>query len=208
MRQRTDSYCWGRSDRYKKGFTQTTRQQILDFFGCLRIGLPKRFLPRMSNLDFTKHCTGQENLYFQSTGRWKVPETLINLDIDCHNRGSYEGAVECVNWLRGNGFPGLFSSRSTNERGAHGYLVIRKIGYGDEALDSAITKLQRWLQYQHHVHGWDVEKIEVKGRPAIFKWGVHKYELLDVKLGSLARVPVDALVRPEELMATTVVSIP
>jgi hypothetical protein len=82
------------------------------------------------------------------------------------------------------------------------------MGYGDESLDSAIAKLERWLQYQHHLQGWGIEKIEVKGRPPIFHWGNEKYELRDVKLGTLAKVPVEALDRPEELMATTSVSIP
>ena len=208
IRKRIHPYCWGRSDRFKKGFKQTSVLQILDFFGCLRFHLTKRFLPSISNKDFMTHFTGQEILYFQSTGRWRVPETLINIDIDCHARGSYQGAVDCVEWLRGNGFPALFSCRSTNGRGAHAYPVVRKAGYGDESLNNAITNLERWLQYQHCLQGWDIEKIEVKGRPPSFRWGAEKYELRDVKLGTLAKVPVDALLRPEELMATTCLSIP
>ena len=54
------------------------------------------------------HVTGQLILYFQSNGRRKVPETLVKIDIDCHSKGSFQGAVECVEWLRGNGFPNLF----------------------------------------------------------------------------------------------------
>ena len=71
-----------------------------------------------------------------------------------------------------------------------------------------MTKLERWLQYQHEIHGWDIENIEVKGRPPLYRWGDQKYELDDVKLGTLAKIPVEALDRPEELMATTSVSIP
>ena len=38
--------------------------------------------------------------------------------------GSFQGAVECVDWLKSNGFPNLFLfwSRSTNGRGIHAYL--------------------------------------------------------------------------------------
>ncbi len=208
IRKRIHPYCWGRSNRFKKGFSQTSSRQILEFFGCLRYELPKRFLPSISNKDFMTHFTGQEILYFQSNGRWRVPETLIKIDIDCHTMGSYQGALECVEWLRNNLFPGLFWCRSTNGRGAHAYIVIRKAGSGDEMLDKAITKLERWLQYQHYLHGWDFEIIEVKGRPPIFRWADEKYELRDVRLGTLAKVPVDGLLRPEELMATTSVSIP
>ena len=51
IRKRIHPYCWGTSDRFKQGFTQTSSRQILDFFGCLRFGLPKRFLPRINNRD-------------------------------------------------------------------------------------------------------------------------------------------------------------
>jgi hypothetical protein len=49
--------------------------------------------------------------------------------------------------------------------------------------------------------------VLVKGRPPVFVWGVEKYELKDVRLGSLAKVPVEAIDRPEELMATTALSV-
>lgn len=208
IRKRIHPYCWGTSDRFKQGFTQTSSRQILDFFGCLRFGLPKRFFPTPRNGDFMAHVTGQLILYFQSNGRRRVPETLVKIDIDCHSKGSFQGAVECVEWLRGNGFPGLFWSRSTNGRGIHAYLVVRKHQICDVQLDQALLNLERWLQYQHHLQGWDIEKVEVKGRPPIFEWGIEKYELKNVRLGTLAKVPVEALDRPEELMATTSVSIP
>jgi hypothetical protein len=208
IRKRIHPYCWGTSDRFKRDFSQTSSQQILDFFGCLRFDLPRKYLRTISNKDFCWHVTGQEIIYFQSNGRYRVPETLVKIDIDCHNRGSDQGAVECVEWLRTNAFPNLFWSKSTNRRGAHAYPVIKKAGYGEESLDSAISKLERWLQYQHHLQRWNIEKIEVKGRPPIFYWGNEKYQLRDVKLGTLAKVPVEALDRPEELMATTSVSIP
>jgi hypothetical protein len=208
IRTRIHPYCWGTSDRFKRGFSQTSSHQILEFFGCLRFDLPRNYLRKISNKDFMCHVTGQEIIYFQSNGRYQVPETLINIDIDSHIRGSYQGALECANWLRSNWFPELFWCRSTNGRGIHAYVVVRKTGYGEELLDHAITKLERWLHYQHHLQGWDIEKIEVKGRPPIFHWGNEKYELRDVKLGTLAKVPVEALDRPEELMATTSVSIP
>lgn len=208
IRKRIHPYCWGTSDRFKEGFSQTSSRQILDFFGCLRYELPKQFLSMPRNREFMRHFTGQEIVYFQANGRWRVPETIIKIDIDCHSRGSYKGATNCLEWLSYNLFPNLFWSKSTNGRGIHAYIVIRKVGYGDEMLDKAITNLERWLQYQHHLQGWDIEKVEVKGRPPNFCWGNHKYELKDVKLGTLAKVPVEALDRPEELMSTTSVSIP
>jgi hypothetical protein len=206
IRKRIHPYCWGRSDRFKDNFTGATKSQILDFFGCLRFGLPKRFLPSLKNRDFMAHVTGQIILYFQADGRCRVPEVLVKIDIDCHSKGSFQGAVECVEWLKNNGFPGLFWSRSTNGRGIHAYLVVRKRLLRDVEVDRALLSLERWLQYQHHVLGWDVEKIEVKGRPPIYEWGGDKYELNNVKMGSLAKVPVEAIDRPEELMATATMS--
>jgi hypothetical protein len=144
---------------------------------------------------------------FQANGRRKIAETLIMIDIDCHSKGSYEGAVRCVEWLKNNGFPGLFWCRSTNGRGIHASLVIRKHQFGDVELDRALGNLEHWLQYQHHVQRWDVERIEIKARPPVFEWGLEKYELRNVQMGSLAKVPVDLLDRPEELMATTSLSV-
>jgi len=149
------------------------------------------------------HFLGRVILYFQADGRYKAEETLIEIDIDCHARGSYAGACECAEWLIANGYPGLFWSRSTNGKGVHAYLRIDKRGYGDYRLNEAMGSLERWLQYQHSVHGWDIENIEVKGRPPIFKWGNAKYEVTDIRMGTLAKLPVDALDRPDQLMATT-----
>ena len=118
-----------------------------------------------------RHFTGYHILYFQANGQRKVPETLVMIDIDCHKRGSFEGAVRCVEWLRENGFPGLFWCRSTNGRGIHAYVVVRKHQIGDVELDRALVNLERWLQYQHHVHGWDIEMVEVKGQTTDLRMG-------------------------------------
>ena|SRR5271157_3919684 len=93
------------------------------------------------------HFLGRVILYFQADGRYKAEETLIEIDIDCHARGSYAGACECVEWLIANGFPGLFWSRSTNGKGVHAYLRINKRGHGDCRLNDAMGNLERWLQY-------------------------------------------------------------
>lgn len=206
LRKLIHPYCWGASDRFKENFRRTSKDQILDFFLCLRLGLSKRFLQKPKTEHFMQHFTGNHILYFQANGRRKIPETLILLDIDCHSRGSFEGAVKCVEWLKNNGFPGLFWCRSTNGKGVHGYVIIRKLYISDFELDRALNHLERWLQYQQYTHGWDVEAIEVKGKPPIFEWGDQKYELTNVKMGSLAKAPIELLDRPEEFLATTSVS--
>ena len=99
--------------------------------------------------------------------------------------------------------PACSGPRSTNGRGVHAYLRVEKPGTNARGLDGALLALERWLRYQLSVQKWDIQDIEVKGRPPIFDWGDQKYELLDVKMGSLAKLPVDALDRPEDLMDTT-----
>ena len=140
LRKLIHPYCWGTSDRFKESFSQTSKAQILNFFLCLRLGLPKRFLRTPKTQDFMQHFIGYHILYFQACGRRKTPETLVLIDIDCHSRGSWEGAVQCVEWLRCNGFPGLFWCRSTNGRGIHAYLVVRKHHIDDVMLERGLAE--------------------------------------------------------------------
>ena len=125
------------------------------------------------------------------------------IDIDCHDEGDYEGACACVGWLVDNGFPELFWSKSTNGRGVHAYLRVDKAGSNARGLDQALSGLEKWLKHQLSVRKWDIQDIEVKGRPPIFSWGDERYELLGLKMGSLAKLPVEALDRPLDLMNTT-----
>lgn len=203
LRKRIHPGCWGRSDHRKEGFRRTTRRQVLNCFRGLRFGLPGCHLPRMTNSLMMEHMAGKLILYFQADGRYEVAETLICIDIDCHERGSYEGACACVAWLVDHGFPGLFWSRSTNGRGVHAYVRVDKVQTNDRGLDRALLEFERWLKFQLAVQKWDIEDIEVKGRPPLYTWGDEKYELLGVKMGSLAKLPVEAVDRPAELMVTT-----
>jgi hypothetical protein len=158
----------------------------------------------MGNRPMMAHFAGMHILYFQADGRTETSEVIVCIDIDCHDRGSYEGACACVSWLIENGFPGLFWSKSTNGRGIHAYLRVAKAGTNARGLDSAILGFERWLKYKATVHDWDIEGIEVKGRPPIFDWGSEKHELTGLKMGSLAKLPVEALDRPLALMNTTI----
>ena len=91
IRNRIHPYCWGTSDRFKQGFTQTSSRQILDFFGCLRFGLPQRFLPTPRNGDFMAHVTGQLILYFQSNGRRARPRPWSRLTSTATQRDRTRG---------------------------------------------------------------------------------------------------------------------
>ncbi|MDB5350161.1 MAG: hypothetical protein JWN86_1408 [Planctomycetota bacterium] len=203
LRKRIHPYCWGQSDRRKEGFSRTTRCQVVRFFERLRSGRPGGSLPRMKNSLIMTHFAGWRILYFQADGRYDTPEVIVCIDIDCHGKGRYEGAVACVMWLIDNGFPGLFWSKSTNGRGIHAYIRVDKAGTNARGLDTALCEFERWLKHQASVQRWDIEGIEVKGRPPVFDWGLDKYELLGLKMGSLAKLPVEALDRPLDLMGTT-----
>lgn len=203
LRKRIHPYCWGRSDRHKGGFRRTTKRRLLDCFKGLRLGLPKGHLPKMTNALMMGHFAGMHILYFEADGRCGTPEVIICIDIDCHDEGGYEGACACVSWLVDNGFPGLFWSRSTNGRGVHAYLRVDKTGSNARGLDQALSGLERWLKHQLSVQKWGIQDIEIKGRPPIFSWGDERYELLGLKMGSLAKLPVEALDRPLDLMNTT-----
>lgn len=203
LRKRIHPYCWGRSDRHKGGFRRTTKRRLLDCFKGLSLGLPNGHLPKMTNALMMGHFAGMHILYFQADGRYDTPEVIICIDIDCHDEGGYEGACACVGWLVDNGFPGLFWSRSTNGRGVHAYLRVDKTGSNARGLDQALSGLERWLKHQLSVQKWDIQDIEVKGHPPIFSWGDERYELLGLKMGSLAKLPVEALNRPLDLMNTT-----
>jgi len=203
LRKRVHPYCWGQSDRRKKNFTRTTRRKIHRFFQALRLGFPKGHPPTMRNALMMGHFAGTHILYFQADGRYDTPEVIICIDIDCHDRGTFEGERACVAWLIDNGFPGLFWSRSTNGRGVHAYLRVVKTGSNARGLDQALLGLERWLKYQLSVRRWDIQDIEGKGRPPIFSWGDERYELLGLRMGSLAKLPIEALDRPLALINTT-----
>ena len=203
LRKRIHPYCWGQSDWRKEGFSRTTRRQVVRFFERLRSGRPGGSLPRMKNSLIMTHFAGWRILYFQADGRYDTPGVIDCIDIDCHDKGSYEGALACVKWLIDNGFPGLFWSKSTNGRGIHAYLRVDKVGTNARGLDTALCEFERWLKHEASVQRWDIEGIEIKGRPPVFDWGLDKYELLGLKMGSLAKLPFEALDRPLALMGTT-----
>ncbi|RUL87605.1 hypothetical protein [Tautonia sociabilis] len=203
IRKRTYPYQYGWSWADKTVFRQITNKQVINAFRACRTRDRRIDFPRIDDRMYAEHMAGERIFYFYGDGRIKTPETLLKIDVDCHKSGSFAGAVSCVEWLTENGFPGLFWSRSTNGRGAHAYIVVDKFDVGVQAVLDGANGLEKWLKYQHSVHGWDIEMIEVKGKPRTFHWGEAKYDLLDITGGSLAKIPVEAFDRPHDLMNTT-----
>lgn len=186
IRKRICHVSWGWSDKDKTNFGQVSEKQVRAFYDAIRMGLRPR-LPRITSKTLIDHFLGRIIIYFCADPRFDTPEVIVCIDIDCHERGTYQGALACVEWLRKNGFPGLFYCRSTSLRGIHAYLRIGTAGCNALALDHAILKLQAWLRYQLQLQKWDIEGIEVKGRPPIITWGAGSYEVAHYKGGTLAR---------------------
>jgi hypothetical protein len=163
-----------------------------------------RRLSRMSNRDFGKHFTGQDTFYFAGNGRSRDPETIALIDIDCHRRGSIQGASAFADYLRLHGYPDLYWEPSTNGNGVHAYVVIEKHGYGDSVVNSALDRLQSVLQDTLASTSFDVEMVEVKGHCPVIGWSERRGEIKKLQMGQLAKIPQEALWRPEELKRTSV----
>jgi len=169
-------------------------------YAARRLDIRGGWIPSINNNLMMNHFAGGIILYGTSDGRYATDETLAQIDIDCHGRGSREGARACVEWLEANGFPGLFWSHSTDGVGIHAYFRLGKRGVGDQGVVSGLTSLQQWLRIQFSLQQWDISGIEVMGTPPVMNWGDDKYELLGVTMGKLMKLPVDAYDRPAELM--------
>ncbi len=99
----------------------------------------------------------------------------------------------------GTSLQNLYDGSSTNDNGAHGYLVVVKGDLGDEGLNSV---LGRWLKAELALGDRHVEGVEVKGLAPVFGWGREKYQLLTYRSGQLAKLPREALTWADELMVT------
>lgn len=163
-----------------------------------------RLLRRMSNRDFGKHFTGQETFYFAGNGRSRDPYTLALIDIDCHQCGSFEGAVAFVEHLRKHHYPDLFWEPSTNGNGIHAYVLIEKRGYGDSSVNEALNRLQAFLQKTLASTSFDVEMVEIKGHCPVIGWAEKRGEIKKMQMGQLGKYPQEAGLRQEELKKTTV----
>ena len=163
------------------------------------------WLSRMTNNKFDLHFSAKETFYFSGASSSKSPETLINIDIDCHKTGTLKGAIEFANYLKANVFPNLYFEISTNGHGIHGYILFRKDGLSPEVLNSLLDRLQSDLRKKLSDGKFDVETVEIKGTCPVFQWGQKKGELLGYRSGQLAKLPRDSH-RFDELKKTTVLT--
>jgi hypothetical protein len=170
------------------------------------------FMGSPNNGDLYSHFAGQTTLYFWADGRKGTPQTLSMIDIDCHERGNPTSAKAFADWLTQNGFPNLYHEPSTHGKGRHGYFVLFKEGFGDQAvsdilgrLDKALKKLLRVFLATHPEH--QIENVEIKGTPHVITWAKGQGRRIEsMKSGDLAKLPRDILDRFDEFQNTTVLT--
>jgi len=157
----------------------------------------RNWLGRITNEKFSQHFSGQDTFYFAGC---RSGYTLVMLDIDCHKRGSIQGAKDLGESLC-RFFPNLYTEISTNGNGVHGYILVEATGKTNSELKRLEKTLDMWLTFHPH----DVEMIEVKGlAPTVT---VINRRLDNYKAGTLAKVPREAVERFEELTATTTLTL-
>jgi hypothetical protein len=161
-----------------------------------------RHIKRLSNKDFGKHFMGQGTYYFSGNGSRLAPETLANIDIDCHKSGTLEGAIAFAQHLRDHHFPNLYFEMSTNGNGVHGYLRILKPLMIDKEVNEALDRLEIKLKHILASQAFDVEGVEVKGHCPVIGWAARRGKVETFRSGRLAKHPREAL-RFEELKNTT-----
>ncbi len=161
-------------------------------------------LKRLRNKDFGQHFMGQETLYFTGNGSRRAFETLANIDIDCHNTGTLEGALGFAEHLREHHFPNLYYETSTNGNGVHAYVRIRKYLSYDYEVNEGLNRLQAKLQQILREQDFDVEMVEVKGHCPVMGWSEKPGEISKMSMGQLAKHPREALFRSQEFRETTV----
>lgn len=176
-------------DNGKHPIHLNSNSQVLDHFAQLR-NEERSFLKRISNMNFVDHFDEVSTFYFSGAAEPKKPETLILIDIDCKKTGSLQGAMAFAEFLRNEHFANLYIETSTHGRGAHGFFVLDKCGFGDEYVNRLLLhRLQSWLRRLLKEGDWDVENVEIKGTLPVIVWGKERLEVTNYRSGTLAKLP-------------------
>ena len=136
-----------------------------------------------------RHLLDDDTAYF--TANSLGDETLLMIDVDCHSRGTLEGATKFAQYLKENYFPNLYVETSTHGNGAHGFLVVDKSFWTAAEYKGVLVGLEQWLKRVLRSTDFDVEDVELKGTPMTVEWGSRQREVRGVTYGSLAKIPRD-----------------
>ncbi len=164
---------------------RNTKQHFLAFLQ----GVPFAFPRRPSQRAIVRHFLGEETVYFTGS---RGDETLLLLDIDCHKKGSPEGARQFAEYLKRKYFPNLYYETSTNGNGIHGYILVDKWAWSEADYNVALKEVEKWLKRVLASTDFDVETVELKGWCPSVVWGTdHKRQVSRFTMGGLAKMPRD-----------------
>jgi hypothetical protein len=136
-----------------------------------------------------RHLVGEDTAYF--TANSLGDETLLMVDIDCHARGTLEGATQFAEYLKRNYFPDLYYEVSTHGNGIQGFVVVDRRLWKDADYKAVVRDAEKWLKRVLRRTTFDVEDVELKGTPLVVSWGGRRREVRDVTYGFLAKMPRD-----------------
>ena len=91
-----------------------------------------------------RHLVGDDTTYF--TANSLGDETLLMVDIDCHSRGTLEGATRFAEHLKRNCFPDLYYEVSTHGNGIQGFVVVDRRLWKDADYKAVVRDAEKWLR--------------------------------------------------------------
>jgi hypothetical protein len=160
-----------------------------------------------SAADFLQHQLGKTTLYYFGTPWIGQEFSLAMIDIDCHHKGTLQGAIKFAEFLKTNHFPDLKYETSTNGQGIHAYVLIQQIQLGCTALNQALNCLEKWLQTL--TAGFDIELVEVKGHAPDIAWGDRnrdqRSQISSLRYGQFAKLPRN--ISLQDLINTQMISV-
>lgn len=148
-------------------------------------GYPTTGLTKKNLVD---HVNNENTCFFYASSQYKLEETPVILDVDAHE--DWQTSEEALRFVSDLSklplFKGLHYELSTNGKGYHGVLWIKKKDCSSKAVKQGLRNLQTYLKKLASSYNIDVE---VKGLPPVIKYD--KGNIIDFKQGVLARVPRD-----------------
>ena len=109
-----------------------------------------------------RHLVDDDTAYFTAS---PGDETILMVDIDCHAKGTLEGATQFAQHLKENYFPDLYYEVSTNGGGVHGFVVVDKRLWKNPDYKAVLVEVEKWLKRVLRSTDFDVEDVELKGTP-------------------------------------------
>ena len=172
---------WGEEEEYY-GVPRANTSNVIE---AVLSKQSKRYLKRLSQKTIFYHSQKYRTIFFAGNHK---QVTLQMVDIDCHNRGTHEGALEMHSFLTKHYFPGMYFETSRGGVGINGYVIIDKQALSNQSYNKLTKELEKRLKEVAAKEGFDISDIEIKGSCPIITWKDH---VPHYKAGTLARLPRD-----------------